>query len=695
MPKIVDEMMRVTTSFLKGEVAASNHEQKKSFPPWKQQEGNHKQNFKKGGFRNQQRPKRRQDRFTLLTETPIENFSLDKGKFKASPPMSTPVEKRNHAKFCKGSHKAFLLTQKSFFHPPLGEDKGTEGPIIIKAEIRGHCIHRMYVDVRSASKVLYEHCFNRLCLEIKNQLVPAKTPLIGFIDEIIWPIGKIQLLVKIRDEEHSTSAWMNFVVVRSPSPHNGIIGRPGFKKLQAVLSKAHGMLKLTVEGGVITQKSSKMVPLECVMVSGPEMNLSVTKQTIEERVKRNLDIFAWKPADMTGVPRHIVKHRLNVRSLVRQKKRGQAADRNHAMQGDWRMCVDFKDLNKACPKDGYPLPEIVWKVESLCGFPFKCFLDAYKEEGMFLGYKVSTRGCPNKVDVVLSLPSLKCLKDVQKLNGKLASLDRFLAKLAEKSLSFFKTLKKCTKKSDFHWTAKAKEAFKQMKKLITLLPMLVVPMKKEELIVYLAAAKETVSAVLRTERETKQMPIYFFSRALRGPEINYTSMEKLVLALVHAKDDSLDTLMKVEEELLEPRILFTDGPSRTDGFGAGLANVDSRLLANQVNKTYVAKESDMIRYLEKEIDIARPFSKGPRKVKFLIVAIDYFIKWIEAKPVATITGNQIKKLSETTLNGDTPFSLTYRTKAVIPAEIGMPTLRTAEVDIVQNNEALEINLDLL
>ncbi|GKG34025.1 hypothetical protein Tco_0434184, partial [Tanacetum coccineum] len=46
-------------------------------------------------------------------------------------------------------------------------------------------------------------------------------------------------------------------------------------------------------------------------------------------------------------------------------------------------------------------------------------------------------------------------------------------------------------------------------------------------------------------------------------------------------------------------------------------------------------------------------------------------------------------------NGDTPFSLTYRTKAVIPGGIGMPTLRTAEVDLVQNNEALEINLDLL
>ncbi|GKB40502.1 reverse transcriptase domain-containing protein [Tanacetum coccineum] len=43
------------------------------------------------------------------------------------------------------------------------------------------------------------------------------------------------------------------------------------------------------------------------------------------------------------------------------------------------------------------------------------------------------------------------------------------------------------------------------------------------------------------------------------------------------------------------------------------------------------------------IDIAGPFPEGPGKVKFLIVAIDYFTKWIEAKPVVTITGNQVKQ----------------------------------------------------
>nr|GFA73865.1 hypothetical protein [Tanacetum cinerariifolium] len=107
--------------------------------------------------------------------------------------------------------------------------------------------------------------------------------------------------------------------------------------------------------------------------------------------------------------------------------------------------------------------------------------------------------------------------------------------------------------------------------------MLAAPMEKKELIVYLAAAKETVSMVLMMERETKQMPIYFDSRALRGPKINYTSMEKLVLSLLHAnfiverpEEDSSDTLMKVEEELPEPWILFTDRSSCTYGSGARL-----------------------------------------------------------------------------------------------------------------------------
>ncbi|GJY39267.1 hypothetical protein Tco_0425631 [Tanacetum coccineum] len=60
-------------------------------------------------------------------------------------------------------------------------------------------------------------------------------------------------------------------------------------------------------------------------------------------LQRNLDIFAWKPTDITGVPRHIAEHRLNVRegcSPVRQKKRGQAADRNQAIQEEVGKLVE-------------------------------------------------------------------------------------------------------------------------------------------------------------------------------------------------------------------------------------------------------------------------------------------------------------------------------------------------------------------
>ncbi|GKB40196.1 hypothetical protein Tco_0885138, partial [Tanacetum coccineum] len=115
--------------------------------------------------------------------------------------------------------------------PPLGDEDGMKGPMIIEAEIGGHFIHRIYVDGGSDSEILYEHCFNRLRPEVKSQMVPATTPLIGFSGEIIWPIGQISLAVKIGDMEYSTSTRMNFVVVRLPSPYNGIIGRPGVRKI--------------------------------------------------------------------------------------------------------------------------------------------------------------------------------------------------------------------------------------------------------------------------------------------------------------------------------------------------------------------------------------------------------------------------------------------------------------------------------
>ncbi|GJV29591.1 reverse transcriptase domain-containing protein [Tanacetum coccineum] len=46
-------------------------------------------------------------------------------------------------------------------------------------------------------------------------MVPATTSLVGFSGEIKWPLGQITLLVKVGDDEHSTSAWMDFMVVNT------------------------------------------------------------------------------------------------------------------------------------------------------------------------------------------------------------------------------------------------------------------------------------------------------------------------------------------------------------------------------------------------------------------------------------------------------------------------------------------------
>ncbi|GKC28221.1 reverse transcriptase domain-containing protein [Tanacetum coccineum] len=94
----MDEMYKVTTSFLQWEVAAFSHGQKKAPMSWKQPEVGNKPNFRKG-FKNKQRSDRNPDRFSLLTKTPKEIFALEKGRFKAPPPMVTPTKKRDPNKY--------------------------------------------------------------------------------------------------------------------------------------------------------------------------------------------------------------------------------------------------------------------------------------------------------------------------------------------------------------------------------------------------------------------------------------------------------------------------------------------------------------------------------------------------------------------------------------------------------------------
>nr|XP_027102846.1 uncharacterized protein LOC113724106 [Coffea arabica] len=124
------------------------------------------------------------------------------------------------------------------------------------------------------------------------------------------------------------------------------------------------------------------------------------------------DVFAWAAEEVQGVPHHLMIHELNVDPRIRpikQKRRHLGPERSRAVgeevdkllpakiireaqyptwlfnpvmvkkdTGAWRMCVDFTDLNKACPKNCYPLPKVDTLVDSAMGYEVLCFLDAFK-----------------------------------------------------------------------------------------------------------------------------------------------------------------------------------------------------------------------------------------------------------------------------------------------------------------------------
>nr|GFB49111.1 hypothetical protein [Tanacetum cinerariifolium] len=101
------------------------------------------------------------------------------------------------------------------------------------------------------------------------------------------------------------------------------------------------------------------------------------------------------------------------------------------------------------------------------------------------------------------------------------------------------------------------------------------------------------------------------------------------------------------------------------------------------------------------IDIAGPFPEGPGKVKFLIVAIDYFTKWIEAKVVVTITGGQTGRKGEPKPRegikarlGEGNKNWVEELPHVLWAHRKMIKSSHA-VDVVNNDEKLRLNLDLL
>jgi hypothetical protein len=177
------------------------------------------------------------------------------------------------------------------------------------------------------------------------------------------------------------------------------------------------------------------------------------------------------------------------------------------------------------------LREYCWKLN-----PNKCVFGV--PSGKLFGFIISHRGIeanPEKISAITSMKAPTCIKDVQKLTGCMAALNRFILKLGEWELPFFKLLKYQEK---FVWTPEADQALAQLKDFLSKPPVLTAPHKGEQLLLYLAATTHVVSTAIIVERQEDshaypvQCPVYFVSEVLSESKARYQLVQKLLYAVL-------------------------------------------------------------------------------------------------------------------------------------------------------------------
>nr|GEV05971.1 reverse transcriptase domain-containing protein [Tanacetum cinerariifolium] len=355
--------------------------------------------------------------------------------------------------------------------------------------------------------------------------------------------------------------------------------------------------------------------------------------------------------------------------------------------------------------------------------------------GHFIHHRLKV--CPDKVEVVLSLPSPKCLKDVQKINGKLESLNRPTTSAKRQILADF--LMDRLEDDSPDTPIEDKEELSDSW-ILFIDRSSCIDGSRVGLIITNPEGIEFTYALRHDQILIEgQKPYHHFQRIL-----HQTSTQRREQKSKRAKQDVIYQLRppKQVEEILPEEKRKARAIRRKAG-----SPPHAKEPAVELDSHHIP-----VAILQMGIDIAGPFPKDPGKFKFFIVANDYFTKWIEATPMATIKGAQIKNFVWDNIvcrfglpgeiisnNGkqfrDNPFkdwceklcirqcfafvkhpqvnglverankSLGEGIKAQLDKRsknwleeilhIGMLTLRTAEVDMIKNDEALEINLDLL
>ncbi|XP_075475753.1 uncharacterized protein LOC142511155 [Primulina tabacum] len=278
--------------------------------------------------------------------------------------------------------------------------------LVIQARVANYDILRVFVDSGSSG----------------YHLEAVETALFGFAGHVVYPEGEIVLPLTLGSHDLKKTVMTSFTVVDSPSSYNIILGRPAMNELRAIASTYHQKIKFPVGARVGEvrgdQPSFRKCYVEAIRADqsktrreGKKARVDGVEEGVMERGEVHF-VAEEEQEELTGISPLIAEHQLNIlpgSHPVKQKKRHFGSEKDKVIDeqvkellkvghireiqfpswlsnvvlvpkstGKWCMCVDFRDLNKACPKDHYPLPRIDQLVDSTSGFELLSFMDAYQ-----------------------------------------------------------------------------------------------------------------------------------------------------------------------------------------------------------------------------------------------------------------------------------------------------------------------------
>ena len=152
----------------------------------------------------------------------------------------------------------------------------------------------------------------------------------------------------------------------------------------------------------------------------------------------------------------------------------------------------------------------------------------------FLGYMITYRGIevnPDQIKAINNLKPLRNAKEVQKLTGMIAALNRFISRLANRCRPFYLLINKW---KGFEWSEGCTVAFQQLKEYLSRPPIMSSLVVDEVLYAYIAVALYAVSLVLIRDDNGLQRLVYYVSKSLHEAEVRYLPLEKAILVVVHA-----------------------------------------------------------------------------------------------------------------------------------------------------------------